>query len=144
MNVLIKRIDKTLPLPEYQTEGSAGFDFYARLDTTIEPQSLGLIPGNTIIKTPKGYGLFLASRSSTPKKKGLLTPHGFGLIDQDYCGETDEILIQVYNFGKESVTIEKGERIAQGMFVRIDQANFEEVEKMSDESRGGFGSTGQK
>lgn len=142
MKVKIKRIDKSLPLPIYETKGSVGFDLLARKMVTIKPKEIGLIPANVIIETPAGYMLMLASRSSTPKKKGLLTPHGVGIIDVDYSGEKDELLIQVYNFSEKDVTIKKGEKIAQGVFVRVDKAEFIEVEKMNPKSRGGFGSTG--
>lgn len=142
MKVRIKRIDKTLPLPKYETEGAVGFDFVARETTVIESKSVGVIPGNVVVEVPTSYMLVVASRSSTPRKKGLLTPHGIGIIDHDYCGPTDEIGIQVYNFKDEAVTIEKGERIAQGVFVHIDKFDWEEVDEMSKESRGGFGSTG--
>ena len=143
MQVKIKRIDTSLPLPEYQTSGAVAFDLYSRVDMTIAPKSLGLIPTNIIVEIPKGYMLILASRSSTPKKKGLLVPHGIGIIDQDYCGENDELLLQVYNFTDQAVPIAKGERMGQGAFVRVDQGEWEEVEEMKDESRGGFGTTGQ-
>ena len=68
--------------------------------------------------------------------------NGVGTIDRDYCGENDEILISVYNFTDNQVLVEKGERVAQGMFVRIDQGNWNEVDKMAENDRGGFGSTG--
>ena len=89
MDLKIKLVDPTLPLPQYQTAGSVGFDLYARKDTVIEPQSLGLIPLNIVSQVPVGYMLLVVPRSSTPKKKGLLIPHGIGVIDQDYCGEED-------------------------------------------------------
>ena len=142
MNVAIKRIDPELPLPMYESEGAVGFDFVAREGMTIEAKSLGLIPANVIVEVPVGYMLMVASRSSAPKKKGLLTPHGIGIIDHDYCGPEDEIKIQVYNFRDEPVEIARGEKIAQGVFVRIDKFTFEEVTEMTRESRGGFGSTG--
>lgn len=142
MNVSIKRIDPELPLPIYESEGAVGFDFVAREGMTIEAKSLGLIPANVIVEVPVGYMLVVASRSSAPKKKGLLTPHGIGIIDHDYCGPQDEIKIQVYNFRDEPVEIARGEKIAQGVFVRIDKFEFEEVQEMTRESRGGFGSTG--
>lgn len=144
MKVRIKRIDKNIPLPVYETSGSVGFDFLARETTRIEPDAIELIPGNVIVEVPKGYALILASRSSTPRKHGLTKPHGIGVIDQDYCGADDEIKIQMYNFTKESVTIEKGTKIAQGLFVRVDQFEFEEVDQVSEKSRGGFGSTDVK
>jgi dUTP pyrophosphatase len=142
MNVKIKRIDKTLPLPVYETKGSVGFDFLAREKIAIPPKSLALIPANVIVEVPFGYMLVVSSRSSTPKKKGLLTPHGIGIIDHDYCGPNDEIKIQVYNFSELDVNVEKGEKIAQGVFVRIDKFKWEEVDEIKKESRGGFGSTG--
>lgn len=143
MQVNIKRIDTSLPLPEYQTSGSVAFDLYSRIDLTIAPKSLGLIPTNLIIETPKGYMLMVASRSSTPKKKSLLVPHGIGIIDQDYCGEKDEILFQAYNFSDQEVVIAKGERIGQGVFVKIERGDWQEVADMTGPNRGGFGSTGQ-
>ena len=120
MHVKIKRIDKDLPLPKYETDGSVGFDILARENTTVEAKGLGLIPGNIVVEVPKGYMLLVASRSSTPRKKGLLTPHGIGIIDHDYCGPEDEIKVLVYNFLDEEVDIRRGEKIAQGVFVFID------------------------
>lgn len=142
MQVNIKRIDSSLPMPEYQTSGAVAFDLYSRVDMSIAPKSLGLIPTNLIIETPKGYMLMLASRSSTPKKRGLLVPHGIGIIDQDYCGEKDELLFQVYNFTDQEVAITKGERIGQGVFVKIEQGQWQEVSEMTRPNRSGFGSTG--
>ena len=86
--------------------------------------------------------LVLASRSSTPRKKGLMPPHGIGVVDLDYHGPEDELGIQVYNFSNEEVVIKRGEKIAQGIFVRVDKFEFEESEgNLKDVSRGGFGST---
>ena len=141
MKIKIKRIDKELPLPKYETSGSVGFDLLAREDTIIKAKSIGLIPGNVIVETPVGFMLKIALRSSTPKRKGLLSPHGAGVIDQDYCGNEDEIKIQVYNFTNQDVLVEKGERIAQGVFVKIDKFDWEEVNEMDKKTRGGFGST---
>lgn len=142
MHVKIARVDKTLPLPKYETGGSFAFDLLARETTTIEPKQIGLIPSNVIIKSPDHLALLILPRSSMPRKKSLIFPHSVGLIDSDYCGPEDEILIQVYNFGDVPVTIERGERIAQGMFVHTEKVSFEEVEVITEESRGGFGSTG--
>lgn len=141
MKVKIKRLDKTLPLPMYETVGSVGFDFLCRESVTIVPQTVGLVPTNVIVETPPGYMLMATLRSSTPRRRGLLIPHGVGIIDQDYCGEDDEIQIQVYNFTSQPVTIERGDKIAQGIFVRVDSAEWLEVSTMGSETRGGFGST---
>lgn len=142
MQVKIKRIDTSLPLPEYQTSGAVAFDLYSRLDMVIAPKTIALIPTNLIIETPTGYMLTVVTRSSTPKKKGLLVPHGIGIIDQDYHGEKDEIMLQVYNFTDQEVTIAKSERVGQAVFVRVDKAEWEEVGDVKEISRGGFGSTG--
>lgn len=137
----MKRIDPTLPLPTYATAGSVGFDLLCRVQTEIAPHSLGRIPGNLIVQTPPGYMLLMTMRSSTPRRKGLLIPHGVGVIDQDYCGEGDELQVQVYNFRDEAVRVERGERVAQGVFVPIMRVSWHEVDNVG-EGRGGFGSTG--
>jgi dUTP pyrophosphatase len=141
LEVTIKRIDTDLPLPAYATAGSVGFDVICRADIEIAPRKLGLIPGNVIVQTPPGYMLLLTLRSSTPRRKGLLIPHGLGIIDQDYCGDGDELLVQVYNFRDEAVTVKRGERIAQGIFVPIVRVTWREVDEVG-QGRGGFGSTG--
>ncbi|GAC1405764.1 MAG: dUTP diphosphatase [Ktedonobacteraceae bacterium] len=141
LHVIIKRIDTSLALPTYATVGSVAFDLVCREDTEIAPRRLGFIPGNVIVQTPPGYVLLLTMRSSTPRRKGLLVPHGIGVIDQDYCGEGDELMIQVYNFREEVVMVQRGERIAQGMFVPVMHVAWDEVDAVS-KGRGGFGSTG--
>ena len=75
------------------------------------------------------------------RRKGLLIPHGVGIIDQDYCGEGDELMVQVYNFRDEAVMVKRGERVAQGIFVPVVPVVWDEVEDMG-QGRGGFGSTG--
>jgi dUTP pyrophosphatase len=142
MNVTIKRIDTALPLPTYSTKGSCGFDLYSREAKTIAPKEMALLPSNLIVQTPQGYALVITPRSSLAKKKGLGMPHSVGIVDQDYSGENDEILIQVQNVTDAPVTVERGERLAQGIFVRIDQATWQEVDTIEDTSRGGIGSTG--
>ncbi len=142
MKIKIKRIDKTLPLPEYQTDGAVAFDLYSRTDVVIPAKTLERLPTNIIVATPKGYMLEIKDRSSTLKKKGLLVSTGY--IDNDYCGESDEILLQVYNITNGEVKVEKGERLGQGAFIKVDIAEWEETDVMEGKSRGGFGSTGHK
>lgn len=142
-NVKIKRLDQNINIPKYETKGAVGFDLAANENCEILPGEIKLIPTGLIIEVPDGYMLMAVSRSSTPKKKGLLKPHGVGIIDQDYCGPTDELKIQVYNFTKEPVQISKGDRLAQGIFVRVDRFAFDEVNEIRKEDRGGFGSTGE-
>lgn len=141
MKVKIARIDSGLPLPMYATQGSVGFDFLARETIIIPPHAIGRVPANVIVEVPQGYMLIVASRSSTPVKKHLSTPHGIGIIDHDYCGSDDEIKIQVYNFSDADTVVQRGEKIAQGVFIRIEKFELEEIEVIARSSRGGFGST---
>ncbi len=142
MRVRIKRLRDTVALPEYQTAGSVCFDLATVEEATIEPGRIVRIPTGLVVETPPGYMLMVAARSSTPGKHGLLIPQGIGIVDQDYAGDTDELLIQAYNFTDQSVTVAAGTRLAQAGFVRIDRAAWIETTDTMRESRGGFGSTG--
>jgi len=141
MKIKITRIDKTLPVPEYKTHGAVAFDLYAREATTISPGETVRIPSNIVIETPPGYMLLLAARSSLSKKRGLMMANGIGVIDQDFCGPEDEIQMTIINVGKETHTIARGERIVQGILIKIERADFEET-VIDAPTRGGFGSTG--
>ena len=143
MNVDVYRIDKALPLPQFETNGSFGFDFLIRETCTIKPKSVALLPSNLVIKCPQNLALLIIPRSSTFRKTKLMFPHSIGLIDQDYCGKNDEIMIQVFNMGEEEITIKRGEKIAQGLFVKTENITFSEVPEsfLGKDSRGGFGST---
>ena len=141
LQVAIKRIDTDLPLPTYATAGSVGFDLLCREDTEIAPRTVELISSNVIVRIPAGYMLMITLRSSTPLRKGLLIPNGVGIIDQDYCGEGDELRVQVFNFREEVVSVRRGERIAQGIFIPVMPVSWDEVDEMG-QTRGGFGSTG--
>jgi len=142
MHIPIQRVDTSLPLPSYATPGAVGFDLITRETTVIEPGKIALVPGNVIVRVPQGYALLIVPRSSLPRKKALVCPHSIGVIDQDYHGEKDELLVQVQNISDQPVTVERGERIAQGLFVKVEIAEWQEVESHGAESRGGFGSTG--
>jgi len=142
MHIRIARKDTSLPLPRYESTGAVGFDLITRETTIIEAGNIALVPGNVIVEVPEGYALLIVPRSSLPRKKALVCPHSIGVIDQDYHGPDDELLVQVQNISNEPVTVERGERIAQGMFVKVETAEWEEVDDHGAESRGGFGSTG--
>ena len=141
MGIKIKRFNKELPLPEYHTNGAAAFDLTVREAVTIEPGKIGYIPLNVAIETPAGHFFLLAARSST-HKKGLMLVNGIGIVDPDYCGDGDEIKAAFLNFTNEPVHIAFGDRIAQGMFVSFSRAEWNEVDVMNNDTRGGFGSTG--
>jgi dUTP pyrophosphatase len=139
MKLKIKRIDKSLPLPEYQTAGAVAFDLYSRTDFTVPPKSIELVPTNIIVEIPSGYLLMVKDRSSTMRKRGLLIPVGF--IDMDYSGPEDEIFLQTYNYTDSPVTLKKGERFGQAALIKIGLAEWEETDNLNAKTRGGFGST---
>lgn len=143
MELVITRIDDTLPLPEYGTPGACAFDVPARVTTIVPPRSTALVPTNLVVRVPEGHCLLLCSRSSTPVKKHLATPHGFGIIDQDFRGSKDEMRALVWNMTDEPVTIERGERIAQALLVPIVRPTLVERPFEETADRGGFGTTGQ-
>jgi dUTP pyrophosphatase len=141
MKVKIRRADPSIPLPSYGTKDAAAFDIAASEDVVIQPKEIKLIHTGLYFESPNGYFLAIFSRSSTPKRKGLTFPHGVGILDPDYSGPDDEALIMVYNFSDKEVEVKKGERIAQGIFLPVQQVEWELSENLKETSRGGFGST---
>ncbi len=101
-----------------------------------------LVSTGLIIATPPGYALLIAARSSLFKKKGLMLANSVGVVDQDYCGPTDVLMLPLWNPGDTPVDIVRGERLAQGFFTPIERAEWNEGAAISDTSRGGHGSTG--
>lgn len=142
MKVKIRRIDKSLPLPQYHTDGAAGLDCCAREKTEVEPGKLAYIPLNVCIKPPKNHFVLLVARSSL-SKRGLILANGVGIGDEDYSGNDDEYKAVVHNYADKKVVVEKGDRIAQILLLPYDKVEWEEVENMGGENRGGFGSTGK-
>ena len=141
--IKIKRFDKNLSLPEYKPVGAVGFDLTARETRTVKSGQVGYIALNVAVETPKDHILLIAARGST-HKFGLMPAHGIGIGDPDYRGDNDEYAIPLYNFTKKAVTVEKGTRIAQGIFIKFTRASWREVPQMRSKNRGGFGSTGRK
>ena len=145
IDVRIRRLGRHVDLPHYQTDGAAGFDLAASQDIGIEPRSIALVPTGLVVEVPAGYFLGIFARSSTPLKRGLMVANGVGVIDSDYCGETDEIKIQVLNFTAVPVEVRAGERIAQGLVLPFVRADWHEVATdLRQGSRGGFGATGER
>lgn len=143
MKVRIKRFDKDLPLPEYKTAGAVAFDLYSRISITVLPKGLVMVPLNVALELPEGYMLMVAARSSL-HKKGLILANGVAIIDRDFCGNNDECHAAFYNFSENSVSIERGERVVQGILKKYDKAEWGEVLDLGNKDRGGFGTTGQK
>lgn len=144
MTVRISRVDPTLPLPAYQTAGSVAFDLSPRVDAVIQPNEVVLLPANLIVEVPQGYVLLIAGRSSLPKR-GLVLANSIGIIDQDYHGPQDELRLQLRNITDAPVTVKRGDRLAQGFFVPVERAEWQEIriDEIAAASRGGWGSTGK-
>ena len=132
-------------LPSYETIDSAGMDVRAMLDepVVLKPMERALIKTGLFLEIPAGYECQVRPRSGLALKKGITVLNAPGTIDADYRGEVGVILI---NLSGESFTIENGERIAQLVFARFEQADFEVVDELTETDRGagGFGSTGVK
>jgi dUTP diphosphatase len=142
-NVRIRRLDASVDLPGYATDGSAAFDLAASEDTTIAPGEVRLVPTGLVIEVPQGMFLAVFARSSTPLKRGLMVANGVGVVDSDYCGPTDEVKIPTLNFTGQPVQVKKGDRIAQGILLPSPHVVWEEVGELRSSARGGFGATGQ-
>lgn len=141
LTVKIRRLDKDLPLPAYQTSGAVAQDLCARLDTTIPAHDFGKIPLNVALSIPEGYWGMLAVRSSTHKTK-LIPGNGLGIMDRDFAGNDDEWQLVVYNVSEEAVTVTRGQRIAQLLILPQPTVAWEEVDNLGQPSRGAFGTTG--
>jgi dUTP pyrophosphatase len=142
MKIRIKRFEKDLPLPEYRTAGAAGFDLRARATVVIAPHAVGYVPLNVAVETPPDHFLLIAARAST-HKRGLMLANSVGIGDADFCGDDDEYQAALLNFTDKPVTVERGNRIAQGIFIPCTRAEWGEVDHMPSKTRGGFGSTGE-
>jgi len=131
-----------IPLPRYETPGAVGFDLAASEDVVVPPGGIALVPTGLVIEVPRGHFLGIFARSSTPLKRGLMVANGVGVIDEDYCGPKDEVKVQVLNFTQAPVTVARGDRIAQGLFLPVARAEWQETDGAPRSgSRGGFGST---
>jgi dUTP pyrophosphatase len=132
-------------LPEYATSLSAGMDIRANIDSPIvlKPLERKLVPTGLFIALPAGFEAQVRPRSGLAFKKGITVLNTPGTIDADYRGEIGVILV---NISSEDFTIEDGERIAQLVIAKHEQASWIEVKELSSTERGagGFGSTGVK
>lgn len=139
----IKVISLSGILPRYETEGSAGMDIKAYLEEPVmlKPGKRALIPTGLFMEIPEGFEVQIRARSGLAVKHGIGLTNGIGTIDSDYRGE---IKVSLINWGEEDFTINNGERIAQMVVSRYEKAELEEVEVISETTRGsgGFGHTG--
>lgn len=137
------RLRPDAQLPKYATARAAGLDLFACNDDdiVIEPQSVALIPTGFAMELPDGYEAQLRPRSGLALKHAISLPNSPATIDADYRGEVKIILI---NHGKEPFIVKKGDRVAQMVIAKVEQATFIEVDALSETARGegGFGHTG--
>lgn len=133
------------PLPEYTTSASAGLDLRANLSESVvlKPGEWKLIPTGLHMELPIGYEAQVRPRSGLAYKHGITVLNSPGTIDADYRGDVGVILI---NHSKTEFEIESGERIAQLVIAKHEQAEWQLVEELgnTDRGAGGFGSTGKK
>ena len=144
----VKRVEdiKDKKIPERSTKKSAGYDFYNPARIEIPPYKLGdnpiLVPTGIKAYMKDNEFLMLVNRSSNPKKKKLVIPNSVGIIDADYADNSDnegEIMFAFYNLSNETVVIEVGEKLGQGIFMEYKTVYNDNAEG---ERTGGFGSTG--
>jgi dUTP pyrophosphatase len=143
MKVLITRLDKDLPAPQYAKPGDAGADVYSRIDLSIPPGERALVPTGLAIAIPYGYAAFAHPRSGLAIKYGVGMVNAPGTIDAGYRGELQIIIIN--HDLQDTFHIKRGDRIAQLVFQQVERAEFVEVEELPGSGRGdgGFGSTGR-
>jgi dUTP pyrophosphatase len=144
MRLKIRRLDSAVPLPAYGTNEAAGFDLAAAHDLAVAPRQIALVRTGLVIEVPTGYFLAVFARSSTPLKRGLIIANGVGVVDPDYSGPNDEVMIQLMNVSESEVRIARGDRLAQGIVLPAPRVVWEEVSEIREATRGGFGSTGTR
>lgn len=149
VSIEIKRLPHSegLPLPYYETDQAAGMDLRAALPednpVTLAPGKTAMVPTGLAMALPQGFEAQVRPRSGLAAKFGVTVLNSPGTVDADYRGEIGVILV---NLSNTAFTIKNGERIAQMVIAKHDRAEWEEVQSLSDTSRGtgGFGSTGRK
>ncbi len=135
--------DADIPLPQYMTQGAAGMDVCAAVETDLvmAPSDIVLVPTGFAVAIPPGFEIQVRPRSGLAVKQGITVINAPGTIDSDYRGEVKVALI---NLSQENRTVSRGDRVAQLVVAPVSQARLIEVEVLDETSRngGGFGHTG--
>jgi dUTP pyrophosphatase len=142
IDVRITKRDPRAVLPAYQTPGAAAFDLAILDDAVVPPRAHALLKTGLGIGVPDDHVFHVYARSSLFPKHGLILANGVGVIDPDYSGPDDEVLISVWNPGEREVRIRAGTRIAQGIILPRPRVRWIEADATG-AGRGGFGSTGR-
>jgi len=141
--ILITRLDESIPLPVYAKGGDAGADIVSRIDITLNPGERTLVPTGISIALPDGYAAFVHPRSGLAIKHGVTMVNAPGTVDAGFRGELQCIMIN--HDPHQAITFNKGDRIAQLVIQKVERAEFVEVRDLPGSGRGtgGFGSTGR-
>ncbi|WQU28091.1 dUTP diphosphatase [Helicobacter pylori] len=141
MKIKIRKIHPNALIPEYQTEGSSGFDLHAVEEVMIKPHGVGLVKIGICLSLEVGYELQVRTRSGLALNHQVMVLNSPGTVDNDYRGEIKVILA---NLSDKDFKVQVGDRIAQGVVQKTYKAEFIECERLDETSRGsgGFGSTG--
>ena len=141
--ILITRLDESIPLPVYAKGGDAGADIVSRIDITLNPGERALVPTVISIALPDGYAAFVHPRSGLAIKHGVTMVNAPGTVDAGFRGELQCIMIN--HDPHQAITFNKGDRIAQLVIQKVERAEFVEVRELPGSGRGtgGFGSTGR-
>jgi dUTP pyrophosphatase len=142
ISVRVTKRDPRAVLPEYQTPGAAGFDLAILEDAVIPPRAHALLRTGLGIGVPNDHVFHVYARSSLFPKHGLVLANSVGVIDPDYSGPDDEVMISVWNPGDAEVRLAGGTRVAQGIILPRPRVQWV-VADAGGPTRGGFGSTGR-
>ena len=138
----IKLLDESLPMPRYQHDGDAGLDLPSRVDVVIEPGERAMVPTGIAVAIPPGYAGFVLPRSGLASRHGIALVNSPGLVDSGYRGEMAIVMINTDKY--KAFHIKRGDRIAQLVIQRVESVSIAGVDDLDETSRGagGFGSTG--
>ena len=143
MKILVKRLNRDLPLPAYARPGDAGLDLLAAETVELKPGERAAVATGLAIAIPEGCAGFVHPRSGRALKEGLTVANAPGTIDAGYRGEVKVILVNLDP--SEPIHVNRGEKIAQLVIQRVESAELEEIDYLppSERGEGGFGSTGR-
>ena len=142
LDIAVVRLDPDLPLPSYAHPGDAGADLHTTVDITLGPGERAMVPTGLSIALPDGYVALVHPRSGLAARHGISIVNSPGTVDAGYRGEIKVLLIN--HDPTESVTLARGDRIAQLVIQKFERARFVEVGVLPESVRGagGYGSTG--
>lgn len=143
MEILVRRLDDRVPLPVRAHPGDAGLDLHAAEDVVLKPGERASVATGIAVAIPDGYAGFVVPRSGLAARNGIGVVNAPGLIDSGYRGEIRVLLINLDP--NEPFELVKGERVAQLVIQRVEEATIREVDELPQSARGegGFGSTGR-